>query len=115
MAAARLTVVAGWDRLDTPVRWVHTSEVLDIAELLTGGELLLIASGFLVESGDDRMSPVHRYAGRRRCRGSRGGGADDRSDAPRHWSSRPPPAKSPSSNWSRSCASSRSPGRSTAA
>jgi len=29
------------DALDRPVRWVHSSEVLDIAPLLSGGELLL--------------------------------------------------------------------------
>ena len=34
-------VVAGADRLGTPVRWVHVGEVTDIAHLLRGGELVL--------------------------------------------------------------------------
>ncbi|WP_086792245.1 PucR family transcriptional regulator [Streptomyces thermovulgaris] len=34
-------VVAGADRLDRTVRWVHTGEVPNIASLLKGGELLL--------------------------------------------------------------------------
>jgi purine catabolism regulator len=32
---------AGAARLETPVRWVHVSEVLDISGLLSGGELVL--------------------------------------------------------------------------
>jgi PucR family transcriptional regulator, purine catabolism regulatory protein len=34
-------VVAGTDRLDTPVRWVHAIELTDVARLLRGGELVL--------------------------------------------------------------------------
>jgi PucR family transcriptional regulator, purine catabolism regulatory protein len=34
-------VVAGADRLDRPVRWVHVAEIADIAALINGGELLL--------------------------------------------------------------------------
>ncbi|WP_204012104.1 PucR family transcriptional regulator [Sphaerimonospora thailandensis] len=34
-------VVAGADRLDTRVRWVHVGEIADIAHLLRGGELVL--------------------------------------------------------------------------
>ena len=34
-------VVAGADRLDARVRWVHVSELADIASLLRGGELVL--------------------------------------------------------------------------
>ncbi len=34
-------VVAGHDRLDGPVRWVHVAEIPDIAQLLQGGELVL--------------------------------------------------------------------------
>jgi purine catabolism regulator len=34
-------VVAGADRLDNRVRWVHVAEVTDIAHLLHGGELVL--------------------------------------------------------------------------
>jgi purine catabolism regulator len=34
-------VVAGADRLDTPVRWVHAIELPDAARLLRGGEMVL--------------------------------------------------------------------------
>jgi purine catabolism regulator len=34
-------VIAGADRLDARVRWVHAAEVTDIAHLLRGGELVL--------------------------------------------------------------------------
>ncbi|GIH18360.1 PucR family transcriptional regulator [Rugosimonospora africana] len=34
-------VVAGAEALDSPVRWVHSAEVPDIASLLRGGELVL--------------------------------------------------------------------------
>jgi len=34
-------VVAGSDRLDVAVRWVHAAEVTDLAHLLRGGELVL--------------------------------------------------------------------------
>ena len=37
----RPAVVAGADRLDTPVRWVHAMELTDVARLLRGGELVL--------------------------------------------------------------------------
>jgi PucR family transcriptional regulator, purine catabolism regulatory protein len=37
----RPVVVAGTDRLDTPVRWVHAVELTDVARLLRGGELVL--------------------------------------------------------------------------
>jgi purine catabolism regulator len=37
----RPVVVAGADRLDTPVRWVHAIELTDVARLLRGGELVL--------------------------------------------------------------------------
>lgn len=41
LAAAQPLVVAGADHLHRPVRWIHSSEVLDIAHLLRGGEMLL--------------------------------------------------------------------------
>ena len=44
-------VVAGGDRLDTPVRWVHAVEVTDdVARLLRGGELVLSTGIALPES-----------------------------------------------------------------
>lgn len=41
VAAGRPRVLAGAAGLDAPVRWVHVSEVADIAHLLQGGELIL--------------------------------------------------------------------------
>ncbi len=40
---AQARVVAGADRLDRTVRWVHSAEIPDIARFLVGGELLLTA------------------------------------------------------------------------
>ncbi|MGH3097838.1 MAG: PucR family transcriptional regulator [Streptosporangiales bacterium] len=41
LRAADPVVRSGEDALDRPVRWMHSSEVFDIAHLLRGGELLL--------------------------------------------------------------------------
>lgn len=41
---AGVTVVAGHERLDREVRWVHCGEIADIAQYLTGGEVLLTAA-----------------------------------------------------------------------
>lgn len=54
---AQARVVAGSDRLDRPIRWVHVSELADIASLLGGGELLLTTGMGVSGSGE---------AGRRR-------------------------------------------------
>ncbi|THA24250.1 PucR family transcriptional regulator [Streptomyces sp. RKND-216] len=43
-SALRLSVLAGHDRLDTPVRWAHASELADPTPYLDGGELLLITA-----------------------------------------------------------------------
>ncbi|UOT02495.2 PucR family transcriptional regulator ligand-binding domain-containing protein [Rhodococcus opacus] len=51
LAAGRPVVRAGADLLAQPVRWVHSSEVIDIAHLLRGGELLL-TGGFALASAD---------------------------------------------------------------
>jgi purine catabolism regulator len=45
-------VLAGADHLDRNVRWVHVSEVADIAHLLDGGELILTTGIALPESAD---------------------------------------------------------------
>ncbi len=45
-------VVAGADRLDMRVRWVHVGEVSDIAHLLRGGELVLTTGVALPEAMD---------------------------------------------------------------
>src|SRR5271170_7617555 len=50
---ARPMVVAGGERLDTPVRWVHAIELTDVARLLRGGELVL-STGIALPD-DDRL------------------------------------------------------------
>ncbi|MEU6282382.1 PucR family transcriptional regulator [Streptomyces sp. NPDC047028] len=42
--ALKLTVRAGEDRLDVPVRWAHVSELADPVPYMEGGELLLITA-----------------------------------------------------------------------
>ncbi|MGH4035362.1 PucR family transcriptional regulator [Actinomycetota bacterium Odt1-20B] len=43
-SALKLTVRAGEERLDTPVRWAHASELTDPVPYMEGGELLLITA-----------------------------------------------------------------------
>ncbi|MYR46473.1 PucR family transcriptional regulator ligand-binding domain-containing protein, partial [Streptomyces sp. SID5910] len=43
-SALKLTVRAGEDRLDVPVRWAHSSELADPVPYMEGGELLLITA-----------------------------------------------------------------------
>jgi purine catabolism regulator len=52
-SALKLTVLAGKDRLDCEVRWVHTSELEDPGPYLEGGELLL-TTGLTLEVGDPK-------------------------------------------------------------
>ena len=40
----KLTVLAGEDRLDVPVRWAQVSELADPVPYLDGGELLLVTA-----------------------------------------------------------------------
>jgi purine catabolism regulator len=47
-------VVAGADRLDARVRWVHAAEVTDIAHLLRGGELVL-TTGIALPDEPERL------------------------------------------------------------
>lgn len=58
LAAARPVVRAGAGSLDRPVRWVHSSEVFDIAHLLRGGELLL-TGGVVLATADP--ADLRRY------------------------------------------------------
>ncbi|GAA3444943.1 PucR family transcriptional regulator [Planomonospora venezuelensis] len=48
-------VVAGSDRLDSRVRWVHVGEVTDIAHLLRGGELVL-TTGIALPDDPDKLA-----------------------------------------------------------
>ncbi|MER5200212.1 PucR family transcriptional regulator ligand-binding domain-containing protein, partial [Streptomyces sp. NPDC002884] len=43
-SALKLTVRAGGERLDVPVRWAHVSELADPVPYMEGGELLLITA-----------------------------------------------------------------------
>src|SRR3954468_13154111 len=47
-------VVAGADRLDAHIRWVHVAEVPDVAHLLRGGELVL-ATGIALPDEPARL------------------------------------------------------------
>ncbi|GAB3435620.1 PucR family transcriptional regulator ligand-binding domain-containing protein [Phycicoccus ginsengisoli] len=53
LTASAPVVHAGSEALSTPVRWVHTSEVLDIASLLRGGELLLVGGAALADASEE--------------------------------------------------------------
>ncbi|GAA3125906.1 PucR family transcriptional regulator [Streptosporangium carneum] len=55
-------VVAGADRLDTRVRWVHVGEVTDIAHLLRGGELVLTTGIALPDDPESLTSYVAELA-----------------------------------------------------
>jgi PucR family transcriptional regulator, purine catabolism regulatory protein len=45
-------ILSGQDRLDMPVRWVHVTELPDIAYLLSGGELILTTGMGLASSSE---------------------------------------------------------------
>lgn len=62
-----LRLLAGEERLDTPIRWVHVSEVLDPTPWLQGGELLLTTGLRLTDDASmhdyvDRLAD-HQIAG----------------------------------------------------
>ncbi|GAA0589837.1 PucR family transcriptional regulator [Streptomyces crystallinus] len=63
-SALKLTVRAGEDRLDTPVRWAHVSELADPVPYMEGGELLLITAMTLDAEDPQAMRRyVRRLAG----------------------------------------------------
>ncbi|MGW3818841.1 PucR family transcriptional regulator [Streptomyces sp. NPDC005046] len=63
-SALKLTVRAGGDRLDVPVRWAHVSELADPVPYMEGGELLLITALKLDADDPDVMRRyVKRLAG----------------------------------------------------
>jgi purine catabolism regulator len=63
-SALKLTVRAGEERLDTPVRWVHASELTDPVPYMEGGELLLITALKLdAEDADAMRRYVKRLVG----------------------------------------------------
>lgn len=55
LARAEPELLTGHGRTGRVVRWVHSSEVLDIAPLLRGGELLLTGGIVLAEADADRQ------------------------------------------------------------
>ncbi|OEJ24752.1 PucR family transcriptional regulator [Streptomyces agglomeratus] len=63
-SALKLTVRAGEDRLDTPVRWAHVSELPDPVPYMEGGELLLVTAMKLEAEDPEAMRRyVRRLAG----------------------------------------------------
>lgn len=63
-SALKLTVRAGEDRLDVPVRWAHVSELADPVPYMEGGELLLITALKLDAEDPEAMRRyVRRLAG----------------------------------------------------
>lgn len=60
LAAAEPLVLAGAAGLSRPVRWVHTSEVPEIADLLAGGELLLVGGVSLAPATKDERNDYLR-------------------------------------------------------
>ena len=63
-SALKLTVRAGEDRLDVPVRWAHSSELADPVPYMEGGELLLITALKLDAEDPQAMRQyVRRLAG----------------------------------------------------
>ncbi|WP_217162111.1 PucR family transcriptional regulator [Streptomyces sp. AC512_CC834] len=60
-SALKLTVRAGEDRLDVPVRWAHVSELADPVPYMEGGELLLVTALKLDAEDPEAM---HRYVKR---------------------------------------------------
>ncbi|OIK29124.1 PucR family transcriptional regulator [Streptomyces malaysiense] len=63
-SALKLTVRAGADHLDVPVRWAHVSELADPVPYMEGGELLLITALKLDAEDPEAMRRyVRRLAG----------------------------------------------------
>ncbi|MFC7936660.1 PucR family transcriptional regulator [Streptomyces sp. NPDC101221] len=60
-SALKLTVRAGEDRLDVPVRWAHVSELADPVPYMEGGELLLITA---LKLDAEDAEAMHRYVKR---------------------------------------------------
>ncbi|MFI0814037.1 PucR family transcriptional regulator [Streptomyces sp. NPDC021098] len=60
----KLSVLAGEDRLETPVRWAHVSELADPVPYMEGGELLLITAMKLeAEDREEMVRYVRRLIG----------------------------------------------------
>ena len=55
-------VAAGASQLDRPVRWVHAAEIYDIAQFLSGGELLLTAGSGIGRSEAEQRAYIASIA-----------------------------------------------------
>ncbi|GHF73771.1 hypothetical protein GCM10010218_63700 [Streptomyces mashuensis] len=63
-SSLKLSVLVGEDRLDTPVRWAHVSELADPVPWMDGGELLLITAMKIdAEDPDEMRRYVRRLVG----------------------------------------------------
>lgn len=60
LATAEPVVLAGEAGMSRPVRWVHTSEVPEIADLLSGGELLLVGGVSLATASEEERNDYLR-------------------------------------------------------
>lgn len=69
LSPAEPLVLAGASELRRAVRWVHSSEVLDIAHLLRGGELLLTGGTTLTRTAPDVQRSYVRNLARRAVAG----------------------------------------------
>lgn len=58
LSGAGVEVLAGGDHLNREIRWVHSGEIADIAQFLSGGEALLTAATGLGESPEQRRRYV---------------------------------------------------------
>ena len=102
-------LVAGEAGLDTPVRWVHISELEDPTPWLSGGELLL-TTGLQLETPRPSATSWRGWP-TTSSRASASAPASRTSPCPRRWGRRPPSATSRSSRCPTTCRSSRSPRR----
>ena len=62
LADAGLEILAGADRLNRQVSWVHTGEIADIAQYLSGGEALLTAATGLGQQPEQLRRYVRELA-----------------------------------------------------
>jgi purine catabolism regulator len=63
LAEAGIEILAGSDHLNREVRWVHTGEIADIAQYLSGGEALLTAATGLGNQPEQMRRYVRELAG----------------------------------------------------
>ncbi|MFE5207715.1 PucR family transcriptional regulator [Streptomyces sp. NPDC056600] len=65
LAAGRPAVVGGHARLDRPVRWVHVSDLVDLTDLLAGGELVLTTGAPLTGDAQATETYLRMLAGQK--------------------------------------------------